>query len=504
MKTGSPDDRGTPIEDRISPAPERTLGRTSKESGKRRATVLGLPKRWLWGSAAAVFAVGTAGFAYVFQTTPGYLFRHDGAGYFLYAHSIVTDLDTEVTDDYRALDAVVPAGSPALSGLRTRREPEPERVVLPWPIGSGLVMAPFYAAGYGLELAAALLAGRPADPFGILPQYFFGLGSLAYGWLGMLATFFCCRRVTGDAAAWIATLVAILAGPAVFYIVFHPTMAHASSFGLVALFVLLWWRRWAGEPQGIGWLGLLIGVLITVRYQNAIFALLLLALLVHEARSQSWRAAGRAGLAAGAASLPPLVLQAAHLSKVHGTEIARQHWRSEELVLGQNPMDPSSPFFFDVLFSCQHGAVSWAPMVGLACLGLLAAARGSSWAALFGLVFLADVYLVGCLRGPIEIMESLAAPPSPAETNWSGGHAFGMRYLTECAPLLAAGLAALLQRFRAGIGRRLLAVALGAVVLWNGLLLLAYGMATIDRVGCVTHGEMAAGVVEALRRLVAG
>ena len=99
------------------------------------------------------------------------------------------------------------------------------------------------------------------------------------------------------------------------------------------------------------------------------------------------------------------------------------------------------------------------------------------------------------------MLESLDAPPSAEETNWSGGHAFGMRYLTECAPLLAVGLAALARRFRRGRARWALASVVGLLVAWNGLLLLAYGLGDIDRVGCVTHREMVAGAGRAMSQL---
>lgn len=433
----------------------------------------------------------------------GYLFRNDGTGYFLYAQSMVLDFDTEVLDDYLALDARVPADSPAMSGLRTRREPNPERVVFPWPIGSGLVMAPFYAAGYGLELAAAAVMGREPDPYGLLPQLFFGFGSLFYGWLGFWATYLACRQIAGAQPAGIASLAALIAGPAVFYIFFNPTMAHAPSFALAAVFVHLWWRRWAGEVTSTWSLGLLLGLLIIVRYQNAVFGLLLVGLLWRQARRISPRVALRAAMVAAIACLVPLSVQLIHLSAVHGSMTGGNDWTSDEgLTLGRNPIDLSSPFFFDVLFSCRHGAVYWTPIIGLGLIGLLWASSRSGWAQLFVLVLLVNIYLIGCLRGPPELMESLTAPPSPDETHWSGGHAFGMRYLTEATPLMALGIAVLLARFNAGVRRWSLYTVLGSLVVWNGLLLIAYGSGEISRVDCVTHAEMASGAVRTLDRLV--
>ncbi len=472
------------------------------ESPRRQLDVKTLPKKWLLLSFVAVLVAGTACFGVVIHLTPGYLFRNDGTGYFLLAQSMVLDLDTEVTDDYLALDARVPPESPAMSGLRVWREPNPERVVLPWPIGSGLVMAPFYAAGYGLERVVAVIAGREADPYGLLPQVFYGLGSLFYGWLGFWATFLCCRRLVSSRLAMIAAAAAMLAGPAVFYIFFNPTMAHASSLGLAALFVALWSRGWeevAASYRLAAGLGLLLGLLIIVRYQNAVFGLLLLGLLWRLSRRASLKAALRAGAVASVVCLVPLLVQVAHLAAVEG---GSEDWRSGEvLILGRNPIDLSSPFLFEALFSCRHGAVYWSPVVGLSGFGLLWVAGRVGWARMLFIVLLVDVYLIGCLRGPPQLMESLAAPPSPVETHWSGGHAFGMRYLTECAPLLALGLAILLRQAGTGFRRKALVAILSLLVAWNGLLLLAYGSGEISRVGCVTYPEMASGAMRALGRL---
>ncbi len=467
-----------------------------------------LPKKWLLASGIAVLLCGTVCFAAVMHLTSGYLFRNDGTGYFLLTQSMVLDFDTEVTDDYLALDDRVPPESPAMSGLRTRRQPNPERVVFSWPIGSGLVMTPFYAAGYGLERLAATVAGSEPDPYGFLPQYAFGLGALFYGWLGFWATFLCCRRATGSVAPegrkrdLAAAGAAMLAGPAAFYVFFNPTMAHASSLGLTALFVLLWWRCWDGEAPGakafVG-LGLMYGLLVIVRYQNAIFGLLLAGLVWRLARRSSPWVALRAAAVVSLACLAPLSLQLAHLSAIDGTG----DWHSEEaLTLGRNPIDLSSPFLFEVLFSCRHGWIYWSPVAGLGALGLLWISGRHAWARLLVIVLVVNVYLIGCLRGPPELMESLDAPPSLDETHWSGGHAFGMRYLTETAPLVALGLASWLARLGAGYRRRALYAVLALLVAWNGLLLLAYGSGEISRAGCVTHLEMASGAIRALARLV--
>ena len=375
-------------------------------------------------------------------------------------------------------------------------------------------MAPFYALGYGVERLLAPFDGRAADSFGPVPQLFYGLGALCYGLLGGWATFFACRRVAGAAAAALASLGMMLGGPLLFYLFFHPAMSHAPSFALVAVLVLRWWRHWDLEAAGTvlrpavsRWarpatqaaaragaeLGLWLGLLVLVRYQNLTYALLPLAYALRLARTRSPAAAWRAGGAAALTALAVLSLQGIHLLRYGSSGglplgLAAQGGRG--LTLAENRLDLASPNFWRVLFSCQHGAFYWTPMLALGGAGLLWAAWRHSWARVFLAVFLANVYLVGCLSGG---------------TNWSGDHAFGMRYLADCAPLLAAGLAAALAagltRLSARGGHRVAAAGVRAaaalvalLVAANGLLVLAFSTGAIAHEGCVTYPQMAAAI----------
>jgi hypothetical protein len=453
-----------------------------------------LSRRALLLSIALALAAGAAVFPALVAHTGGYLFRGDGTAYFMMARSLVVDGDADLTDEYAALDRRLPPGSEVMMAVRwsARRLPASGRTVVPWPIGGGLVMAPFYAAGYAAELASARLAGRAPDSYGLLPQLAYGAGALAYGLLGFWATFLGCRRVAGASAAALAALALVLASPAVFYIVFHPTMSHAASFGLAAFLTLLWWRRWEAGELRLAAPCLLLGLMVLVRYQNAVFALLPLSLLARAARGPAGRrpstpALLRAAAAGGLAGAAPLALQAAHLLRSGELAAAPPMWRAEGgLVLGENGFHLSSPNFLRVLFSCQHGAFYWTPVMALGFAALAWAAAGAGWARVFAALFLADAFVVGCLGG---------------ETNWSGDHAFGMRYLTETAPLLAAGLAAAIAR----AGRRPLRAAwpaaLALLALGNGLLVIAFATGQISRERCVTYREMAAGVARALARL---
>lgn len=463
-------------------------------------------RRTLAVAAALTLVVGVGCFLVVSQLSRGQaLVKGDGVAYFLYAQSIVLDLDAEVTREYEILDARESPDDPnnamLVMRIHSSRAPATGKIALPWPIGIGIAMAPFYALGHVTELTVAHLQGRPPDIFGLIPQFGYCLGSLFYAFLGFWATLTCCRRLVdgrrGEIFAWIATLAVLFAGPAVFYIFFSPVMAHAATFGFVALLVLLWWRRWEAGSGSLFWLGLLFGFTITLRYQCVMFAPLLIVLVLRDAHHRPLAVVAKETLPGILASVVAPAIHALHYLSIHGW--SGFDWRGDGFATEEEVVTWIPYRFFDVLFSCQHGAFYWAPVLLVAVLGLLWAARNAGWARVFLLTFLAHVYLIGSL-----------------EHSSAGGLAFGMRYFTECAPFFAAGLTVLLRdtvgatavgatAFENATGRRRIGIwlaGLGALVVANGLLLLAFGVGTISGTDCVTHTEMARGIAAVFERLL--
>jgi hypothetical protein len=485
-----------------------------------------LPWRAVVLSALLGFGIAVAVLPVVVARTGGWVLRNDGAAYFLYARALVIEGSTDPTDGYRQLDARFPRDPEGpLAALRETalRVPGTGRLALPWPVGAGVLMAPFYAAGWGAERLAASWSGRAPDSFGPIPQLGYGIGAVVYGLLGFWASFLAAARVAAPGAAAAAVLALVFAGPAVFYVFLHPTMAHAPSLGLAALLVLLWWRLWdAGEAgmAALAGLAALLGLLVLVRYQNVVFGVLPAALWARLASRGQWRSPARAAAAVLAAALAyaaPLAVELAHLEstgEIRWVQLAAGKaamapisWQAPgkaampaptawdpagaalgpggvpHVVLSQNRLDWRSPHFLDVLLSCQHGAFYWTPVLGLGAAALAVQALRHGWARALVAVLLASVYLAGCLVG---------------RTNWSGDNAFGMRYLTESVPLLAPALAMWIGLAARPAARRAWAVALALLVVGNGLLILAFARRTISHNLCVTYPQMAAGIVRAL------
>jgi len=457
-------------------------------------------RRNLFFSAILTLCLGLAAFSVTNWTTSGMLVWSDGVAYFLYSRSLVIDFDTDLTNDY---ESIAPRySSRALESLEAnlRYTPDGDRVVVPWPPGNGLVMAPFYAAGYAVEILASSVSNRPPDSYGIIPQFFFGIGALAYGLLGFWATFYICKDFANAGAACLASLSTFFAGTAVFYVFLNPSMAHASSFGLVSLLSLLWFRQWRDgiSLKAFSAFSFLIGILITIRYQNVIFGLLALPLLVrHISRTQDIRLIHL--VLSGLVGLIPLSLLVMHTANTASSD-AQIVWAANGvLTIGKVPIDLKSPYFFDVLFSCRHGAFHWSPVFAIGTLGLIVAGAMRDARALVLLAILAaQVYLIGGLG----MLGSAAADGTSSpnwDNHWAGGTSFGMRYLTECTPFFAFGLAKLSASTHRL--RWLLITGLFTLVCWNLLLVLAYGLNTVSRSYCVTYADMWKGIGDALKTL---
>ena len=176
------------------------------------------------------------------------------------------------------------------------------------------------------------------------------------------------------------------------------------------------------------------------------------------------------------------------------------HAKTSVLVIYDYPLHLKSPFFLDVLLSCRHGAFYWAPLLGAGLVGLIFASLRDGWSRVLLIVVIAQVYLIGALG----LAGSGGAEPLPWALHWAGGSSFGMRYLTECAPMLAVGLAWLVRVLTRIAGLRTVLLILVIGVVWNGFLILAYGLGTISRSDCVGYSGFVEGIGMAVQKLAIG
>lgn len=150
-------------------------------------------------------------------------------------------------------------------------------------------------------------------------------------------------------------------------------------------------------------------------------------------------------------------------------------------------VEVGAPQITAILFSCDKGAFYWAPILAIACLGLLYAAWRQTWARVVLMTIVVNLLLISLIRNDGDRLDMQTS--------------FGMRYVTECSIGFAMGFAAL-----AGRARSLTAwrgwLAVGALLsTWNLLLVMAY-ILTIPRAGCVTYPQMAQGITQAVMKVV--
>ncbi len=472
-----------------------------RNDGGRRS----VPWRIVIASAVTAIFIALTVASFTNRSTNGFVVWSDGVAYFLYARSAVIDHDFEITDEYDYLDKAIPGQSKALEPLRKWSSRRADGTLqAPWPRGAGLIMTPFYAAGYAAELAIAAYSGRPANSYGVIPQTGFILGSVAFGLLGFWCLFLLCCEVAQTRIAYLASLGVTLGGPVVFYVLFNPSMAHASSFGLIALLTLVWIRAWKLGPTAATMvaLGLILGIAATVRYQNAVFGIMLAALVLKEInRSGLALASLRAAIGLVACCVPVALILGGQLMMSAGQQ-------GSQVTVGQYPIDLASPYFIDVLISCRHGAFHWAPVLAVGVLGLFwkltdtGATRDDKGLVVVLLATLvAHAYLIGGLS--LTTVAYGNNPPPPGWLHhWDDAPSFGMRYLTECAPVFALGLAFLMQATRRYVGLAVWVVALTFLATWNALLIVAYGLETVSRSGCLSYFDMLKGFSAIFRALL--
>jgi hypothetical protein len=458
-------------------------------------------------SILAVLLAGMATFTVTAITTSGSLIWSDGLPYFLYSRSLALDFNTDLTNEFNDLQTRYPPDSKLLGPLNdwSRRNQKTGRITTPWPIGMGIVMLPFYAAGYAVEYSVATISGRAPDSYGLITQYFYCTGALAFGLLGFWSIFLCCREVTdSERIAYLASFGIIFAGPAVFYIFFNPSMAHAPSLGLLSLLTLFWLRQWrhGSSPRGMALLGILLGFAAIVRYQNVLFGILPAALLLREAVRVGLFRAMKTGAAGFATLVLPASLQLLHLHYFGSSDLPAIASQGGAIQVSGYPLDPASPYFFDVLFSSRHGAYHWAPVLLAGTAGALLAGTRKSWAWPLLLVFIANTYLIGALGMAYTNTLGASGTTNDWLHHWNGASSFGMRYLTECAPVFAIGLAVLIQATPTRVGRLLWPAILITLIIWNQLLILAYGLNTISRSYSLSYTDMLYGIKEALQQLL--
>ena len=384
---------------------------------------------------------------------------------FSYLRSAVFDRDLDFEDEYRWFHARDPEG---LRGFKAtfldRREPATGRPINFAPLGSALLWSPFYLLAHaGVAAARGLGADVPADGFSLPYAAAACYASALYGFLGLLLVHDALVRFGGfgHAASTLAVAAMWLGTPVLYYMTLAPAFSHASSLFTVALVIWLWLRA-RSRPEAPAWewaaVGAAGGLAGLVREQDVLFLALPAADLAWRAVRGALRVQVLARLAllaaAAAVTFAPQLLAYRAINGSYGPSqlVARK-------------MAYRSPHFLEVLFDPGHGLFAWSPILIVAAAGLLFAAtrRKTAPLALLAGGFLLQVWING------------------AVDSWTQAGAFGSRRFVSTTPVLAWGLAALLEAALPRLGRTAVAAGLLLFVWWNVSLMVQFGLRLMDR-----------------------
>jgi hypothetical protein len=305
------------------------------------------------------------------------------------------------------------------------------------------------------------------------------VASMLYGVLGLFLTYEACRDFVSARSAFWGTVIVWLGSNLCFYMYVTPPMSHANSFFASALLLYAWLRAKEG-PKSALTIGVLGGLLASVRWQDALFMLTPLSAPLFRGTVGERRGIRR--------WLSWSLLMAVGFALVFGFQLI-VWWRLNGSLTPFGVMSVhgrfslAAPYLFGVLFSPFHGLFVWTPVLVPAFVGLAMLAAGDARGRAIAIGVVAQIYL---LSGYVVAF----------------GHGFGQRLFVSSLPAAAIGLAVFVDRVVPRLPRGLPAVGAAFAVWWNLSLMVQHGIGLIPRNEGVSLGTLVRNqIVEVPQRL---
>ncbi|HEX2914390.1 MAG TPA: hypothetical protein VH186_26560 [Chloroflexia bacterium] len=408
------------------------------------------------------------------------IYASDEIKYFSYLHSIFFDHDVDFTNEYLHFYDSDPKKYAYFKTSVLQKPNEKGLPVNEGPVGSALLWTPFYGIAHVAALAGNSIGLKSFKPDGYSTPYVWAitLGSLLYGFLGLIFSYLFCRNFIPRFYAALATIGVWLASPVIFYMSLTPPMSHANSLFIISLWLWLWYRtrEWRfddegnfipGVRRGSMWLllGVLGGVITMVREQDGT-VLIIAAIESLFLYWQFWqRRKASAGLPAGWLPLfgrnliflgglilgfiPQLLIYMALNGHPGPTKIVGDKLQFFNPVVAVR--------FVGLLFDPNHGMFWWSPILLPAVIGLFLMLRPRR-------LRLLAVVLLAAFFCELYISASFQT--------WTMQGSFGARRLLGVSPAYIVGLAYLawwLSQLKVGwkLSKRVLVVITTLLVVWN-------------------------------------
>jgi len=407
--------------------------------------------------------------------------RGDGVGYYAYARAMLIEHSLNFRNDWKSANQ-----SFAMSRLDANGNILPEDYTVTghienhFTVGPAILWAPFLIAAHlAVLLMDALGAHIPPDGFSWPYLYAMAIGTAVYGFLGLWISFRIARRYFSESSAAIATFGIWFASSLPVYMYFNPSWSHAHSAFIVALF-LWFWNQTREKRSLLQWvaLGLLTGLALDVYYPNFVIILLpgLESLAVYSGIPPHQVSGTRGRFAIG-----NIAYTAALFVGFLPTLITRRIIYGSGVETGYVSVWDWSwlhPHLLSVMFSSDHGVLSWTPIVLLAVLGLFAVVRRDKE---LGIILL-------CVVAGFEYF--IGAYPT-----WDGLSSYGNRFFVSLTAIFVLGLAGgidlLGQMLSVWRARALAYGVTAALIVWNLAFIYQWGMHLVPARGPISWHQMA-------------
>lgn len=404
--------------------------------------------------------------------------RGDGVGYYAYARSLLIERHLNFEKDWQhGNESFVMGRVGPDSRVLPSQYTNTGHIANNWSIGPALLWMPFLVVTHTVVVLSDKMGAHvPADGFSAPYRITMAVATSFYGFLGVWISFCLARKYFEERWALLATVGIWWASSLPVYMYFNPSWSHALSAFVVALF-LWYWHQTRDERTLPQWilLGLLSGLMVNVYYPNGV--LLLVPLM--EAISSYWKlwnASAHGGPAILQLFVRHLVYSGVFVIALLPTLISHQIIYGSPLSTGYPSVQGwawHSPALWNVLFSSDHGLLTWTPILILALIGLARFQSVDRRFATYLIVVFVSFYVLISLH-----------------PDWDGLSSYGSRFFVSLTPLFILGLAAFFDWLgRVWHGRHIAVFASATTVLlilWNLGLVFQWGTHLIPARGPIS------------------
>jgi hypothetical protein len=360
----------------------------------------------------------------------------DGVGYFAYVHSILIDHNLQFENEWQAGNESFVMGRVGPNGeIAASQYTETHHLDNHFAIGPAILWAPFYGATH-LVITTLNRFGMHLNADGFSRPYLLtiAIATAGYGFLGLWLSFCLARKYVAEKWAFLATVGYWFASSLIVYMYLNPAWSHAHSIFAVALF-LWYWHRTQGQRTWLQWilLGLIGALMVNIYYLNCV----LLLIPAFEALGEYvvlLRGARRRGSSFARLFGCHVLFVSVLLVGMLPTFITRNVIYGHFLATGYpqaTEWNWTHPVFASVLFSSDHGLLTWTPILVFAIGGLfLFRSFDRRFATYLGLISVIFFYVISCY------------------TSWDGLSSYGNRFFISLGPVFILGLAAFFDRLR--------------------------------------------------------